>query len=136
MKQFDPIKHKNSQPFSTPEGYFEDFTQRMMARIATEEKAKEERVTAEAAQPSAQQTAKVISLFSRTSKFVKYAVAAALAGVVFGTSAYFFSRQSQDMDYLLTAMQEENMDENYINDVLDYEMVNNQEIAYYLTEAY
>ena len=57
MKQFDPIKHKNSQPFSTPEGYFEDFTQRMMARIATEEKAKEERVTAEAAQPSAQQTA-------------------------------------------------------------------------------
>ena len=31
MKQFDPIKHKNSQPFSTPEGYFEDFTQRMMA---------------------------------------------------------------------------------------------------------
>jgi hypothetical protein len=63
-------------------------------------------------------------------------VAAALAGVVFGTSAYFFSRQSQDMDYLLTAMQEENMDENYINDVLDYEMVNNQEIAYYLTEAY
>ena len=136
MKQFDPIKHKNSQPFSTPEGYFEDFTQRMMARIATEEKAKEERVTAEAAQPSAQQTAKVISLFSRTSKFVKYAVAAALAGVVFGTSAYFFSRQSQDMYYLLTAMQEENMDENYINDVLDYEMVNNQEIAYYLTEAY
>lgn len=136
MKQFDPIKHKNNQPFSTPEGYFEDFTQRMMARIATEEKAKEERVTAEAAQPSAQQTAKVISLFSRTSKFVKYAVAAALAGVVFGTSAYFFSRQSQDMDYLLTAMQEENMDENYINDVLDYEMVNNQEIAYYLTEAY
>lgn len=136
MKQFDPIKHKNSQPFSTPEGYFEDFTQRMMARIATEEKAKEERVTSEAAQPSAQQTAKVISLFSRTSKFVKYAVAAALAGVVFGTSAYFFSRQSQDMDYLLTAMQEENMDENYINDVLDYEMVNNQEIAYYLTEAY
>ena len=136
MKQFDPIKHKNSQPFSTPEGYFEDFTQRMMARIATEEKAKEERGTAEAAQPSAQQTAKVISLFSRTSKFVKYAVAAALAGVVFGTSAYFFSRQSQDMDYLLTAMQEENMDENYINDVLDYEMVNNQEIAYYLTEAY
>lgn len=136
MKQFDPIKHKNSQPFSTPEGYFEDFTQRMMARIATEEKAKEERVTAEAAQPSARQTAKVISLFSRTSKFVKYAVAAALAGVVFGTSAYFFSRQSQDMDYLLTAMQEENMDENYINDVLDYEMVNNQEIAYYLTEAY
>lgn len=136
MKQFDPIKHKNSQPFSTPEGYFEDFTQRMMARIATEEKAKEERVTAESAQPSAQQTAKVISLFSRTSKFVKYAVAAALAGVVFGTSAYFFSRQSQDMDYLLTAMQEENMDENYINDVLDYEMVNNQEIAYYLTEAY
>lgn len=136
MKQFDPIKHKNSQPFSTPEGYFEDFTQRMMARIATEEKAKEERVTAEAAQASAQQTAKVVPLFSRTSKFVKYAVAAALAGVVFGTSAYFFSRQSQDMDYLLTAMQEENMDENYINDVLDYEMVNNQEIAYYLTEAY
>lgn len=136
MKQFDPIKHKNSQPFSTPEGYFEDFTQRMMARIATEEKAKEERVTAEAAQPSTQQTAKVVPLFSRTSKFVKYAVAAALAGVVFGTSAYFFSRQSQDMDYLLTAMQEENMDENYINDVLDYEMVNNQEIAYYLTEAY
>lgn len=136
MKQFDPIKHKNSQPFSTPEGYFEDFTQRMMARIATEEKAKEERVTAGAAQPSAQQTAKVVPLFSRTSKFVKYAVAAALAGVVFGTSAYFFSRQSQDMDYLLTAMQEENMDENYINDVLDYEMVNNQEIAYYLTEAY
>ena len=129
MKQFDHIKHKNSQPFSTPEGYFEDFTQRMMARIATEEKAKEERVTAEA-------TAKVVPLFSRTSKFVKYAVAAALAGVVFGTSAYFFSRQSQDMDYLLTAMQEENMDENYINDVLDYEMVNNQEIAYYLTEAY
>ena len=136
MKQFDPIKHKNSQPFSTPEGYFEDFTQRMMARIATEEKAKEERVTAEAAQPSAQHTAKVVPLFSRTRKFVKYAVAAALAGVVFGTSAYFFSRQSQDMDYLLTAMQEENMDENYINDVLDYEMVNNQEIAYYLTEAY
>ena len=136
MKQFDHIKHKNSQPFSTPEGYFEDFTQRMMARIATEEKAKEERVTAEAAQQTAQQTAKVVPLFSRTSKFVKYAVAAALAGVVFGTSAYFFSRQSQDMDYLLTAMQEENMDENYINDVLDYEMVNNQEIAYYLTEAY
>ncbi|MCR5820670.1 MAG: hypothetical protein K6F94_06985 [Bacteroidaceae bacterium] len=135
MKRFNPDQHKNSRPFRTPDGYFDDFTSRMMARIATEGQARAEEHTGGQICAS-EHNGHIRPLFGNARRFTRYAVAATLAGLVFGTGAYLLSRQTQDVDAILTAAQEENIDEKYINDALDYEMVNNQEIAYYLTEAY
>lgn len=126
MKEEDIIHKYDSgrNPFQTPAGYFENFTPRLMARI----KAEEERQTA-ASHPGKPATIKPLRLFKR------YAAAATFLGLCFGTGAYLYHRQinrpspSETMaDYVLN--------EGDLDEVLDYEMVDNNRIAYYLTEAY
>lgn len=126
MKEEDIIHKYDSgrNPFQTPAGYFENFTPRMMARI----KAEEQRLAA-TNRPNSQVTAKPLRGFKR------YAAAAAFVGLCIGTATYLYQRQmnrpspSETMaDYVLN--------EGDLDEVLDYEMVDNNRIAYYLTEAY
>jgi hypothetical protein len=98
--------------FKVPEGYFENFTQRMMERIPEE--------------PTVH-----TPLWSRwmRSTAVRIAAAAMFVGVI-GTVC--FTTISHRHGALDTAQQEEQGE--YIDDALDYAMINNNEIYMYLSE--
>ena len=86
-------------PFRVPEGYFENFNERLLARL-----------------PQQQQPRKVVRLMPRVWRY-----AAAIVVVLGVGSALYLNHK--------TAQEE------YYNQVLDYAMVDNMEIAAYLTEA-
>ena len=116
------------RPFKVPEGYFEGFTERMMNRLADEGLLSE---------PVEQQTRVVkLPLWRRT---LRYAAAVAAVAVCVG-GAWLYGVRNPAGDGAQLAAQTETpaleYSEEDINAILDYELVDNQHIAYYLTEAY
>ena len=95
-------------PFRVPEGYFESFDERLFARLPQ------------------QKPAKVVSLRRNLWRY-----AAAIVVVLGVGSALYWNRGT---DHSL-AYSEEAAQEQYLNDALDYAMVDNMESAAYLTEA-
>lgn len=111
-------------PFQTPDGYFEDFTERLMARIAEEQPVAEE-----------PQKERIVQL-PLLRRSLRYAAAIAVAAMALGGGALLYDRlqtteQTWDVDAAEYAWDTDELDE-----VFDYEMLDNQQIAYYLTEAY
>lgn len=125
MKEEDIIrKHLSGRtPFRTPEGYFESFNSRLMQRIAQE-------TAAQAPQP------KVASMHKRTLRIFRYAAAAVLTGLCIAGGTYLWNSRQADASQALSANTAATYSEEYIDAALDYEMINNRQIAYYLTEAY
>jgi len=107
-QRIDELGGRNN-PFRVPEGYFEQFDARLMARLPrTEKKAKE------------------VRLMPRLWRY-----AAAVLIIVGVGSAIVWNRQSSAP----IAYNEDVEMEEYYNEALDYAMVDNMEIAAYLTEA-
>jgi len=125
MKEEDMIRKYDSgrNPFRTPSGYFEDFTPRLMERIKAE------------GQQTAAQPAPVRVTVKPVRRLMRYAAAAVIAGVCIGAGTYLYQRQL-NLPSPSDAMAEYVLDEDELDDVLDYEMLDNSKIAYYLTEAY
>ena len=96
-------------PFRTPEGYFENFNERLKSRL-----------------PQAQPSHKTIRLMPRLWRYA----AAVVAMVGIGSALYWNNNAAQSDDNELA------QEEEYYNEALDYIMVGNTEIAEYLTEAY
>ncbi len=126
MKEEDFIRKKcgNRDPFKVPDGYFEQFTSHLMGQLPEEE------------------TCTVKPLHPRRAwrlPAIKYAAAAVLCGAVaFGTfqlTARHNANTAMAAGNGSTA-ESTNAEDVYINDMLDYAMVSNHEIAFYLTEAY
>jgi hypothetical protein len=116
------------RPFKVPEGYFEGFTERMMNRLADEGLLSE---------PVEHQTRVAkLPLWRRT---LRYAAAVAAVAVCVG-GAWLYGVRNPAGDGAQLAAQTEtpafDYSEEDINAILDYELVDNQHIAYYLTEAY
>ncbi len=107
-----------TDPFKVPEGYFDTFCDRVMGQL-----------------PEPQQTIRRTLI----PRLWRYAAAALVVGAVVcaGVLAPGF-RKSDDVQLASNLMEEErermSLDEEYFNDVLDYSMVSNNDIAYYLTE--
>lgn len=119
------IKEHDSgrRPFTTPDGYFENFTDRMMARIQEVEQQKPE-------------TVKAVPI-PMWRNVMKYAAAIAVAVVCVGGGVLLYDGDKDAEEQLQTQQTEFAWDDaEVIDDALDYEMVNNQQIAFYLTEAY
>lgn len=116
------------RPFKVPEGYFEGFTERMMNRLADEGLLSE---------PVEHQTRVVkLPLWRRT---LRYAAAVVAVAVCVGGAWLYGVRNSAGDGAQLAAQTETpafDYSEEDINAILDYELVDNQHIAYYLTEAY
>lgn len=125
MKEEDIIHKYDSgrNPFQTPAGYFEDFTPRMMARIAAEGKQ-----TATHPTPI-QLTVKPVK------RLIRYAAAAVIAGVCIGGATYLYQQQ-QNFSSPSALMADYVLEDDNLDEVLEYEMLDNNQIAYYLTEAY
>ena len=124
MKEEEIIsKHTaGANPFRTPDGYFDSFNERLMQRIAQ--------------QASTEPRPNVVSLRRRRLKHFSYAAAAVLAGVCITAGTYLWTRQTATPEQMLSAQNTETVTDEYIDAALDYEMINNRQIAYYLTEAY
>lgn len=96
-------------PFRVPEGYFENFNERLLARLPQ------------------QQPRRVVRLMSRVWRY-----AAAIVVVLGVGSALYLNHKTTAPSY---AYYDETAQEEYYNQVLDYAMVDEMEIAAYLTEA-
>ena len=97
-----------SNPFLLPEGYFENFNERLLARLPETQKGK------------------TVRLMPR---LLRYAAAIVVVLGV-GSALYWNHNQSALLSSNAEVTQEE-----YYNEALDYIMVDNMEIAEYLTEA-
>lgn len=123
MKEEDFIRKKcgSGNPFKVPEGYFGQFTAQLMDQLPEKE----------------QKPAPVVRLHrTRSWHMVRYAVAAAICGIAF-LGTYFLrlahSNPESSMAYQSTNAETEEV---YMDDLLDYAMVSNHEIALNLTDAY
>lgn len=117
-------------PFVVPEGYFENFTSRMMDRVKSEGL-----MTSET--PATRRTVVKLQLWQKWSRY------AAVAAIVVASFAggWFFYQQSARNDVGEQFMAQGDQGDFYyteddLNAALDYELVDNDQIAYYLTEAY
>lgn len=125
MKEEDIIRKYDSgrNPFQTPVGYFENFTPRLMARIKAEDQQTEVRPTP------------IRLTITPIKRFMRYAAAAVIAGVCIGTGTYLYQRQL-NRPLPSEVMADYVFDDDNLEEALDYEMLDNNQIAYYLTEAY
>lgn len=134
MKEEDIIRQHDTgtNPFRTPEGYFENFSSRLMERM------EREGVMRTTTQESST-TAKVVKM-NPFKRIVRYAAAAVVAGICIGAGTYLYTHRTAP-DQLITGEPfEMAFSDETLDDALDYEMeyglVDNNQIAYYLTEAY
>lgn len=91
-------------PFRVPDGYFDSLTDRIMASLPREEKKPARRLW-------------------------RWAAAACLAGAI-AIGGYYSLRQTTDAPQTASVEQTES---DYMDEALDYALVDNQEIAAYLT---
>ena len=134
MKEEEIIRHYDTggNPFRTPDGYFEGFTSRLMERM------EREGLTTAPAQMVEQPTAKVVKM-NPIRRALRYAAAAVVAGICVGTGTYLYMNQSSTEQMMagdaMELLSEETLEQAFDYEA-DYEMLDNSQIAYYLTEAY
>ena len=118
----DLEKYNDRGQFKVPEGYFDTLADRIMANIPESPKQKK------------QKKAKIISLNTR----LKYAVAAAIVGAVIGGTTIRLYQQGTKIANLNTNTEMTNNSETYsdeyVNDYIDYAMVDDNDIYEYLSE--
>lgn len=100
-------KMNGSNPFSVPEGYFEQLPASIMSRLPERQEAKKP------------------TLFVRL-RPVFYAAACLLA-VVFSVTLYFNSSSNEENPTMVIA-QETNLSDSYVEDAVDYVMADNNDI--------
>lgn len=112
-------KMGRNNPFTVPEGYFEQLTAQVMARLPEQEQAKQEK-----------KPARIVSLRP-------WLYAAACTCVAVFTTAALFSNKSDNTRELqqMATMEQENINyysDNYIEEEANYAMVDNQEMYAFL----
>ena len=116
--QFNMDTHKRQNPFTVPEGYFDNLTDRIMAQIP------------EAAPVKKKHT-------SRLYLFASLAAAACLAAVVYITAISTDKGLTEQEQLPMASITSEDYDSyEYDEDALNYTMVDNAEIYCYLEGGY
>ena len=119
----DLEKYNDKGQFKVPEGYFDTLTERIMANIPEAPK-----------QEKQKETAKIISLNTR----VKIAVAAAIVGAIISGTTIRLYQQGTKIADLNTNTEKTNSSETYgeeyVNDYIDYAMVDGTDIYEYISE--
>ena len=116
-------KYEDRGQFKVPEGYFDTLADRIMANIPEAPK-----------QEKQKKSAKIISLNTR----LKIAVAAAIVGaVICGTTVRLYQQGTKianlDTNTEMTN-NSETYGEEYVNDYIDYAMVDDTDIYEYISE--
>lgn len=110
MKEEEMIRKIEGQknPFRVPEGYFDNFNERLAKRLPPMQEQKTVRLTP---------------------RLWRYAAAVLF---IVGAGIVLYTSRSDQQSF---AYSEEVSQEEYVNEALDYILVDNMEIAEYLTEA-
>lgn len=121
MKEEDLIRRKcgSKDPFRVPEGYFENFTAELMGKLP-------------------ERTSRRTASTYRLPKFIWYAAAAVVCGLIFTGVLHHTHHIPQEGTsvYEMEANNIHDERDTELDEYLDYAMMSNQEIAQYLTEAY
>jgi hypothetical protein len=116
-------KFTDKGQYKVPEGYFDTLADRIMANIPEAPKQEEKK-----------KSAKIISLNTR----VKIAVAAAIAGALISSVTIRLYQQDKKLADVNTKTEmttnSETYGEEYVNDYIDYAMVDEDDIYKYLSE--
>lgn len=115
-------KYEDRGQFKVPEGYFDTLANRIMANIPEAPK-----------QEKQKKSATIISLNTR----LKYAVAAAIVGAVIGGTTIRLYQQGTSIakiDKTEVTNNSETYSDEYVNDYIDYAMVDDNDIYEYLSE--
>ena len=116
-------KFTDKGQYKVPEGYFDTLADRIMANIPEAQKQEEKK-----------KSAKIISLNTR----VKIAVAAAIAGALISSITIRLYQQDKKLADVNTKTEmttnSETYGEEYVNDYIDYAMVDEDDIYKYLSE--
>lgn len=117
-------KFTDKGQYKVPEGYFDTLADRIMANIPETPKQEEKQ----------KKSAKIISLNTR----VKIAVAAAIAGALISSVTIRLYQQDKKLADVNTKTEmttnSETYGEEYVNDYIDYAMVDEDDIYKYLSE--
>lgn len=122
MKEEDFIRKRcgSGNPFKVPEGYFEQFVSELMAKL-----------------PEKETKLSPTVLSHRWARMAWFAAAAAFCGTMFLGTYYLQSAMHPQGGSTVAQEEEETETENtYMDDMLDYAMVSNREIALCLTDVY
>ena len=119
----DLEKYNDRGQYKVPEGYFDTLADRIMANIPEAPKQEEKK-----------KSAKIISLNTR----VKIAVAAAIVGAIISGTTIRLYQQGTKIADLNTNTEKSNSSETYgeeyVNDYIDYAMVDDTDIYEYISE--
>ena len=124
MKQEDIIKAKAGQEnhFRVPDGYFDNFTERMMAQLPEQDSH-----AGQTATPSGRKPVKMWKLIG--------ACAASVAAVVITATTFLTDNNTADSDTVARTQTETVSEhERYIDEVADYAMMDNADIIACLSE--
>ncbi len=121
MKEEDELKRicGTQNPFTLPDGYFEDFTRRLMEQLPTE--------NTHAAKRSQTVTWRRIAPWIST--------AAVFCGLLFGAHAYLQQSESAYAVSLLDDETSSSYSDEYIEAIIDNSMMDDYTIYCYLTES-
>lgn len=109
-----------TNPFRVPDGYFDDFAKRLMERL-----------------PDTERKAKVVTMRRRWMN-AAIAVAATVCIAIFGAAVYFphadntANKQQQLATASTTAQDNTTTSDSYVDQVVDYTMMDNSDIYAYL----
>ncbi len=125
MKEEDFIRQHcgKTNPFKVPEGYFENFTANLMEQLP---------------QKQNKPATNAYSRWFNRQRITWYAIAAGFCGLAFIGTRFFLTPHETSSNHIQVTYTATNgvNEDTYLNDVLDYAMVSNQEIALYLTDVY
>lgn len=114
-------KMGDKSPFRVPEGYFDQLASRVMSQLPEQETSR----------PSGQQPRRQARLVALRPWL--YAAACVIAVVVLTLTFHFHQRVAEPLDQPMAAVSAP-VDDEYIDDVADYVMLDNTEIYAYLAE--
>ena len=118
--------------FRVPEGYFENFTERMMAQLPNSQAdSNAEDMTTTLTHRAARKTTTVRKLWKRVS-----AVAACVAVIGIGTTAYLAQQDNKPAadEMANTTTTEEQYYDDYVDEVADFAMLDNTDIIACMNE--
>lgn len=114
-------KMGDKSPFRVPEGYFDQLASRVMSQLPEQEQGRR-------SEQKPRRQARMVPLRSWL-----YAAACVIAIVVLTLTFYFHQRVAEPLDQPMAAVSAP-VDDQYIDDVADYVMLDNTEIYAYLAE--
>jgi len=124
MKRFDIDNPKTGNPFRVPEGYFENLAESVMSKIPQDQDLPEEETTG----------ANVVSLDPQPAKRRFHWIGWSAAAAACIAAAVFFTNlpQKQNLQTAQASTEETAYDDAYRQQVLEYAMVDNNDIYNYL----